>query len=151
MENTFQMPSNCMTVYWMAMPLYTAVLHWWGGCGQSCTEEAQRTPAGSFIDASPSDDRPHTSDRSMETSALCAQLSRFLSDVWVLKPIKLSSDVQPILSDTTEERRTKKTDEIRWGSRDITGQCCVLESNDDIHPGAVCRGEWDTCQITQMH
>ena len=46
-----------------------------------------------------------------------ALLSSLLSDSRVLHHIKLLSDVQPLISDTTEHLHAQTTDEIKWEAK----------------------------------
>lgn len=63
-------------------------------------------------------------------SAVPAQRNRFLS-----VHVRFEFDVQPILCDTTEEQQT--TAEIKWESKDMNGQWCVIKYDDNFYPGTI--------------
>ena len=78
-------------------------------------------------------------------SAVPAQLNRSLSH----NSQRFEFDVQPVLSDTTEERQT--TGEIKWESIDMIGQWCVVKYDDDFYPGSIVEVNETHAEVTCMH
>lgn len=60
-----------------------------------------------------------------------------------------SPETDPVLSDTSEEPKT--TGEIKWESKDMIGQWCVVKYDDIFYPGTIVKVNETHAKVTCIH